>query len=107
MTASVLPIGAPAPMPAENLASGAGGLADTVECCLDSLVHRPSALIVDFDGTLSPIVSEPSAATILPECKVALARLVPRLDLLAVISGRAPDEAREKVGLDGIEYFGV
>jgi len=102
-----MPIGVPAPTSGNKLAASAGGLADTVECCRDSLVHRPSALIVDFDGTLSPIVPEPGSAAILSECKAALARLVPRMDLVAVISARPPDEAREKVGLDRIEYFGV
>ncbi|HEY3118856.1 MAG TPA: trehalose-phosphatase [Chloroflexota bacterium] len=107
MSAFVSPIGARAPTPTRKLTPGAGGLTDTVECCRDSLAHRPSALIVDFDGTLSPIVPDPASAVILPECKTALARLVLQLDLVAVISGRAPDEAREKVALDGIEYFGV
>lgn len=107
MISSVSPTGAANEAPAENPASTATALAHTVERCCQALAHRPSALIVDFDGTISPIAPEPASAVILPECRAALARLVPKLDLVAVVSGRSPEEAHEKVGLQGIEYFGV
>lgn len=63
--------------------------------------------MVDLDGTISPIAREPASAVVLPACRDALAQLAQRLDLVAVVSGRAATEAREKVGLDGVEYFGV
>ncbi len=107
MISSVSLLGKPAAAPAEIPAPSAGGLPHTVESCRQSLAHRPSALSIDFDGTLSPIAPEPASAAILPESRAALSQLVRRLDLVAVVSGRAPGETREKVGLDGIEYFGV
>jgi trehalose 6-phosphate phosphatase len=57
---------------------------------LAPLVESPgaSALCLDFDGTLSPIVADPVAARPLPGVPDLIARLATRLGLVAVISGR-------------------
>ncbi|HEV7686401.1 MAG TPA: trehalose-phosphatase, partial [Acidimicrobiia bacterium] len=47
-----------------------------------------SALLLDFDGALAPIVADPDAARALPEALAALERLVERIGLVAVVSGR-------------------
>jgi len=47
-----------------------------------------SALFLDFDGTLSPIVEDPVAARPLPGVPRLLAGLAERFALVAVISGR-------------------
>jgi len=64
-------------------------------------------LCLDFDGTLAPIVPGPDAAT-LPESTrrhlVALARS-PDVDVV-VISGRALEDVRARVGVEGIRYAG-
>ena len=64
-------------------------------------------LLLDFDGTLSPIVERPEDAT-LPEVSrerlAALARL--RHVDIGIISGRAAQDLRASVGLDGVEYVG-
>jgi trehalose 6-phosphate phosphatase len=54
------------------------------------LVSQPerSALFLDFDGTLSPIVEDPLGARPLPGVPDLLRRLASRLALVAVISGR-------------------
>jgi trehalose 6-phosphate phosphatase len=64
---------------------------------LDALVSAPgSALIAsDYDGTLSPIVSDPAAARGLPSAIAALRRLAPCIGTLAVITGRPVAEAVE------------
>jgi len=67
---------------------------------------RPSALITDVDGTLSPIVSSPQEAEVLPECRGALAKLAGSLDLVAVVSGRQVEDVRRMVGLDQLTYIG-
>ncbi len=67
---------------------------------------RPSALITDVDGTLSPIVSSPQEAEVLPECRGALAKLAGSLDLVAVVSGRQVEDVRRMVGLDQLAYIG-
>jgi trehalose 6-phosphate phosphatase len=50
-----------------------------------------SALCLDFDGTLSPIVEDPVAARPLPGIPELLSRLASRFALVAVISGRPVD----------------
>jgi len=57
---------------------------------LRPLSERPerSALFVDFDGTLAPIVADPAAARPLPGARDVLARLAGRLAVVAVVSGR-------------------
>lgn len=64
-------------------------------------------LFLDYDGTLTPIVSRPEMAL----CPSEVRRLLERLrDLpgvyLAVISGRSLEDVREKVGVSGIVYVG-
>jgi trehalose 6-phosphate phosphatase len=57
------------------------------------LVRDPgrSALFLDFDGTLSPIVKDPVAARPLPQIPELLSRLAARFALVAVVSGRSAD----------------
>jgi trehalose 6-phosphate phosphatase len=64
-------------------------------------------LFLDYDGTLTPIVSRPEMAL----CPSGVKRLLERLrDLsgiyLAIISGRSIEDVREKVGVSGIIYVG-
>ena len=47
-----------------------------------------SAVLTDFDGTLSPIVADPATAYPLPEAPGVLAALSQRFALVAVVSGR-------------------
>jgi trehalose 6-phosphate phosphatase len=50
-----------------------------------------AALVVDYDGTLSPIVADAAAAEPHPGVPDLLARLQDRLGLVAVVSGRPVD----------------
>jgi len=70
------------------------------------LSARPAALVSDLDGTLSPIVSTPEEASVLPGCRRALERLLDRIDLVAVVSGRPGGEAKRLLGVDGVVYLG-
>ena len=54
-----------------------------------------SALCLDFDGTLSAIVSDPVGARPWSGVPALLARLATRFALVAVISGRPPDFLHE------------
>ncbi|HET8618574.1 MAG TPA: trehalose-phosphatase [Acidimicrobiales bacterium] len=60
---------------------------------LAPFLARPAeaAMVVDFDGTLSPIVDVPADARPGPGAVEALAALVGRLGLVAVMSGRPVD----------------
>ncbi len=64
-------------------------------------------LFLDYDGTLTPIVSRPEKAL----CPVKVKRLLETLrDLpgvhLAIVSGRSLEDVRRKVGVAGIIYAG-
>lgn len=57
---------------------------------LDPFVNRPgdAAVVIDFDGTLAPIVSDPAAAEPIDGAGEALVALAGRFGLVAVMSGR-------------------
>ncbi|HUH12574.1 MAG TPA: trehalose-phosphatase [Longimicrobiales bacterium] len=62
---------------------------------------------VDFDGTLAPIVERPEDAAPLPAGIDALRRLAARPDTdVAIVSGRGLEDARARVGLEGLYYAG-
>lgn len=61
------------------------------------------ALVFDFDGTLSPIVRDPDAATMRPRTRALLRKLALRYPC-AVISGRARDDVARRLAGTGIEW---
>jgi trehalose 6-phosphate phosphatase len=67
-----------------------GSGAPLLPAALQPLLERPasSALLLDFDGTLSLIVEDPTTARPLPEVPDLLVGLAERFGLVAVISGR-------------------
>jgi len=68
----------------------------------------PHALLcLDYDGSLAPIVDDPAAARILPAARAALARLVPVVGRVAVVSGRPAAFLAEHVGVAGVACAGV
>lgn len=71
-----------------------------------ALGTRPFGLITDCDGTISGIARTPGQAGVDPRCLRALRDLAKRIELVAVVSGRAVENVRRLVGLDGIVYVG-
>ncbi|MGB2874558.1 MAG: trehalose-phosphatase [Gaiellaceae bacterium] len=73
------------------------------------LAAEPSlaGVLLDVDGTLAPIVPRPELASVPEETRAELRRLVEKYALVACISGRAGEDARRVVGVDGIVYVGV
>jgi trehalose 6-phosphate phosphatase len=82
-----------------------------------SLAAHPlsSAIVTDFDGTLSPIVADPAAARPLDGVSRVLERLAARFKVVAVVSGRPVSFLEERlelargselllVGLYGLEW---
>jgi trehalose 6-phosphate phosphatase len=65
-----------------------------------------SVVIVDFDGTLAPIVPEPPAAAPLPGAADVLARLVRCVGTVAVVSGRPVTFLREALPVEGLLLCG-
>jgi trehalose-phosphatase len=65
-----------------------------------------AALFLDFDGVIAPIVDRPEHAYPPAETRVELARIVRLYGLVAVVSGRAGEDVRDRVAVDGIVYVG-
>ena len=60
-------------------------------------------MLVDFDGTLSPIVEDPGRARPLPGVSEALVQLARRYACVAVVSGRPASFLSRHLGPDVIE----
>jgi trehalose-phosphatase len=75
---------------------------------LAQLAESPgdAGLFLDFDGVLAPIVDRPEDAAPPPETRAELERLVGRYALVAVVSGRAGDDVRARLGVDGVLCVG-
>lgn len=68
---------------------------------------RNLVLLLDYDGTLTPIASRPDLALCPPEVKRLLKQLSGLAGVsLAIISGRALQDLRERVEVPGIIYVG-
>jgi len=61
--------------------------------------------MLDFDGTLSPIVANPNDA-VLPPCTKKILQAAQKHFPVAIISGRSLQDIRKRVGIDGIVYAG-
>jgi trehalose-phosphatase len=75
---------------------------------LARLVSEPelAAIFLDVDGVLAPIVERPQDACVPPETRVELRRLVGRYGLVACVTGRPADVAREIVGVPELRIVG-
>ncbi len=65
-----------------------------------------AGLFLDFDGVLAPIVERPEDAAAPPETRAELARLVGLYAVVAIVSGRAGEDVRARVGVEGVVYVG-
>ena len=63
------------------------------------------AVFLDYDGTLTAIVSDPKKALLSDSMRQTLQALVMRVSL-AVLSGRDLDDIRKRVAIDAIVYGG-
>ena len=89
-------------------------LDEAVEASVRRLVagRRPLLVVSDFDGTLAPIVLEPTAARIVPAARSALRRLArlaeerPERLRVVVLSGRAARDVAGRVRVGGVAYHG-
>ena len=78
---------------------------DNVDRIFKFLLGGTSAVFLDYDGTLTPIVSEPSLATMSDRMRrilIELSRNCP----ISIVSGRDLDNVRTMVGLDELMYVG-
>lgn len=66
---------------------------------------RESMLFLDYDGTLSPIVSDPGAARLVDGAAEAL-ELVSQVCAVAILSGRDLADVSDRVAIPGVWYAG-
>ena len=80
----------------------------TLAEALQPLLADPArtAILLDLDGTLAPIVRDPEAATVPEGVRQLVMRLPGRYGLVGVVSGRRAATARRILGLGTIPYAG-
>lgn len=82
---------------------------ENFDCYLESFVgaNDQLALLLDYDGTLSPIAPHPDLTQMTSATKASLDSIAgnPKI-FTAVISGRAVDNVKAKIGIDGIVCAG-
>src|SRR6266446_1303616 len=66
---------------------------------------RRLAVFLDYDGTLTPIVSHPAHAVLSDSTRQAVRTLAARMPI-AILSGRDLDDVRRRVDIAGIVYAG-
>lgn len=64
-----------------------------------ALAQPPAGLLTDFDGTLSPIVADPLASRLVVGAAPTLRALAEQLAVVAIVTGRAPLDARRMTGV--------
>jgi trehalose 6-phosphate phosphatase len=85
------------------------GLEDAdADSVLAAVISDPSAaaILLDIDGTLSPIVELAAEATVPEATRQLLMRLSRRYRAVGCVSGRRASEARAMVGVGTITYIG-
>jgi trehalose 6-phosphate phosphatase len=65
-----------------------------------------AGIFLDFDGVLAPIVERPEDAAPPPDTRAELERLVGKYALVAVVTGRASEDVRERLAVEGVVCVG-
>lgn len=65
-----------------------------------------AAVLLDFDGTLSPIVPRPEDAVLVEGAREAITALVGRYGLVGFVSGRGLADLEARVAIPGLAYAG-
>ncbi len=64
-------------------------------------------MLLDFDGSLAPIVARPELAAPAPGARGALTALVERYAVVAVVTGRRAEEVAALLSVPGVRYEGL
>ena len=70
------------------------------------ITKRPLGLILDIDGTLSPIAPTPEKARLYPGV-VSLLRKAREHAHIAIMTGRSIDDGARMVNVDNLTYIGT
>jgi trehalose 6-phosphate phosphatase len=76
---------------------------------IEALAERldEAAIVLDLDGTLAPIVSDPPAARPLPAIVEPLRALTARARVVAIVTGRPSAFVRSVLDIAGVEIVGT
>lgn len=87
----------------------ADGLDQAAWAAVERLSADPAhtGVLLDFDGTLAPIVADPTDSGAAADTLDALGRLADRLAVVAVISGRSAAFLVERVPVPGVRRLGL
>ena len=96
----------PVPSSAGQPALPPGFTEEQAQTLRAALNQHPRGLLLDIDGTLSPIAPTPEAARLLPGVAALLERAFAHFEVIAAISGRGAADARRMVGIPGLLYIG-
>lgn len=69
--------------------------------------RRRAGLFVDFDGTLTPIVEDPTTSAMDTGTRQLLGHLAARLGVVAVVSGRPASFLLERAAAPGVRLLGL
>lgn len=72
---------------------------------LDKIRNKKLLLLLDYDGTLTPIVSRPEYAVLSDDMRNVLKKIAKKYST-AVISGRAIDDVKNMMKIENIYYAG-
>ena len=81
---------------------------EALQSLISPLRERPdrSAVLTDVDGTIAPIVQDPSEAAVPAATRELLEKLAERYALVGCLSGRRALDARRIVSVEGLAYSG-
>jgi trehalose 6-phosphate phosphatase len=76
---------------------------------IDALRERAAraGILLDFDGSLSPIVARPELAAPADGVREALAALTGRYAVVAIVTGRRAEEVAQLIAVRGVRYEGL
>lgn len=83
-----------------------GDVSTAVSRSADVLMHRPAALLFDFDGVLSDLVDEPANAAIEGRSEVALHQLAKLIDVVGIVTGRAAKDVMTRLDASDLVVIG-
>jgi trehalose 6-phosphate phosphatase len=81
-------------------------IAEVAAAVNDTLQQQPSALLSDFDGTLSPVSPTPDSAEAAPGAGETMAQLASKLALTAIVTGRGITDVSQRLAAPGLVYVG-
>ena len=80
-------------------------LIESKEQIYDNIKGKDIILLLDYDGSLTPIVPHPQDAWLSEEMRETLMKLTSQCTV-GVISGRGLEDVRKRVAIDGVYYAG-